>query len=401
MSGKRVVSVGVNSTPTNVWVLGTTTKKETTREARRWAQRQTLKEGLALEKKLKREEEREARKAYHKSDEYKKSAEYKKKLERAKKRRKKNKALKKKLGEEGYKKLQERKRQERKQARAGYRWKRNYVNRMKSGFSRAFMSEVSKFAPSSPIDFQSITPPKPRVFTDEESYLKAKADFAKQQRDRMSKAFSALRGGKDNDTFVNLQIVGSKVAAAFKEYLAVQKMDKVQRAAYRRSNRIARENRENAKKAGMDIRTLLKHPSVRRETDLDKWKKKQAAIAQKLQQGIEERDVDRRVTIDQLSRMSGSFDDLADQYGRDKAVEAKVFWKAVSRIRENPEVRENRERFSEELKRITGKDTFMEAYNKILEDNKDLLKSLKFDLMFADYDYEDIKDQINSATIIL
>lgn len=99
--------------------------------------------------------------------------------------------------------------------------------------------------------------------------------------------------------------------------------------------------------------------------------------------------------------MSGSFDDLADQFGRDEAVEAKVFWKAVSRIRENPEVRENREKFAEELKRITGKDTFMEAYNKILKDNKDLLKSLKFDLMFADYDYEGIKDQINSSTIIL
>lgn len=397
MSGKRIVSVGVNSTPTNVWVLGTTSEKETTREARRWAARQTVKEGKALEKKLQREAEREARKAYRKSDEYKKSAEYKKKLERAKKRRKKNKALKKKLGEEGYKKLQERKRQEKKQARAGARWKR----KMKSGLPSAFVREVSKFAPSSPIDFQSITPRKTRVFTDEESYLKAKADFAKQQRDRMSQAFSALRGGKDNDTFVNLQIVGSKVAAAFKEYLAVQKMDKVQRAAYRRSNRIARENRENAKKAGMDIRTLLKHPSVRRETDLDKWKKSQAAIAQKMQQGIEERDVDRRVTIDQLSRMSGSFDDLADQYGKDKAVEAKVFWKAVSRIRENPEVRESRERFSEELKKRTGTSTFMEAYKKILEDNKDLLQSLKFDLMFADYDYEDIKDQINSSTIIL
>lgn len=402
MSGKRVVSVGVNSTSTNVWVLGTTTKKETTREARRWAQRQTEKEGKALEKKLKREEEREARKAYRKSDEYKKSAEYKKKLERAKKRRKKNKALKKKLGEEGYKKLKERKRQEKKQARADSRWARNYVNRMKSGFSSALMSEVSKFAPSSPINFQSITPRKPRVFTDEESYLKAKADFAKQQRDRMSKAFSAFRGVKDNDTFVNSQIVGSKVAAVvFKEYLDVQKMDKVQRAEYRRRNRIARETRENAKKAGMDIRTLLKHPSVRRETDLDKWKKSQAAIAQNMQQGIEERDVDRRVTIDQLSRMSGSFDDLADQFGRDEAVEAKVFWKAVSRIRENPEVRESREKFAEELKKRTGAGTFMEAYKKILEDNKDLLQSLKTDLLFADYDYEDIKDQINSSTIIL
>ncbi len=401
MSGKRVVSVGVLSTPTNVWVLGTTSKKETTREARRWAQRQTVKEGKALEKKLKREEEREARKAYRKSDEYKKSAEYKKKLERAKKRRKKNKALKKKLGVEGYKKLQERKRQEKKRARAGFRWRRNYVNRMKSGFPSAFISEVSKLAPSSPINFHSITPRKPRVFTDEESYLKAKDDFANQQRDRMSKAFSALRGGKDNDTLVNSQIVASNVADAVKEYLAVRKMDKVQRAAYRRSNRIARENREDAKKAGMDIRTLLKHPSVRRETDIDKWKKSQAAISQKIQQDIENRDIDRRVTIDQLSRMSGSFDELADQFGRDEAVEAKVFWKAVSRIREDPEARESREKFVEELKKRTGTNTFMEAYKKILRDNKDLLKSLKTDLLFADYDYEDIKDQINSSTIIL
>ena len=168
-----------------------------------------------------------------------------------------------------------------------------------------------------------------------------------------------------------------------------------------RRETIKSERAESAKLAGVSERTLARHPSIAKVNDYKKYKKEQKNLATKLAKEAKAREIDKRDTIDQLSRMSGSFDDLTDQYGRDKAVEAKVFWKAVSRIRENPEFRESREKFAEELKRRTGKDTFREAYNKILEDNKDLIKSLQFDLMFADYDYEDIKDQINSSTIIL
>lgn len=193
--------------------------------------------------------------------------------------------------------------------------------------------------------------------------------------------------------------------AALREF--VDKWNKSRReAASRRRERerretIKAERAESAKLAGVSERTLAKHPSIAKVNDYRKYKREQKKLANDLAKEAKAREIDKRETIDQLSRMSGSFDDLADQFGRDEAVEAKVFWKAVSRIRENPEFRESREKFAEELKRRTGKDTFREAYKKILEDNKDLLQSLKTDLLFADYDYEDIKDQINSQTIIL
>ena len=193
--------------------------------------------------------------------------------------------------------------------------------------------------------------------------------------------------------------------AALREF--VDKWNKNRReAASRRRERerretIKSERAESAKLAGVSERTLARHPSIAKVNDYRKYKKEQKKLANDLAKEAKAREIDKRNTINQLSKMSGSFDELADQFGRDEAVEAKVFWKAVSRIRENPEVRENREKFSEELKKRTGASTFMEAYNKILEDNKDLLQSLKTDLLFADYDYEDIKDQINSATIIL
>lgn len=193
--------------------------------------------------------------------------------------------------------------------------------------------------------------------------------------------------------------------AALREF--VDKWNKNRReAASRRRERerretIKSERAESAKLAGVSERTLARHPSIAKVNDYRKYKKEQKKLANDLAKEAKAREIDKRNTINQLSKMSGSFDDLADQFGRDEAVEAKVFWKAVSRIRENPEVRENREKFSEELKKRTGASTFMEAYNKILEDNKDLIQSLKTDLLFADYDYEDIKDQINSATIIL
>ena len=193
--------------------------------------------------------------------------------------------------------------------------------------------------------------------------------------------------------------------AALREF--VDKWNKNRReAASRRRERerretIKSERAESAKLAGVSERTLARHPSIAKVNDYRKYKKEQKKLANDLAKEAKAREIDKRNTINQLSKMSGSFDELADQFGRDEAVEAKVFWKAVSRIRENPEVRENREKFSEELKKRTGASTFMEAYNKILEDNKDLIQSLKTDLLFADYDYEDIKDQINSATIIL
>lgn len=193
--------------------------------------------------------------------------------------------------------------------------------------------------------------------------------------------------------------------AALREF--VDKWNKDRReSAYRRRERerretIKAERAESAKLAGVSPRTLAKHPSLARVNEYRKYKKEQKKLANGLAMEAKAREIDKRNTINQLSKMSGSFDDLADQFGRDEAVEAKVFWKAVSRIRENPEVRENREKFAEELKRRTGKDTFLEAYKKILEDNKDLIQSLKTDLLFADYDYDDIKDRINSSTIIL
>lgn len=193
--------------------------------------------------------------------------------------------------------------------------------------------------------------------------------------------------------------------AALREF--VDKWNKNRReAASRRRERerretIKSERAESAKLAGVSERTLARHPSIAKVNDYRKYKKEQKKLANDLAMEAKAREIDKRNTINQLSRMSGSFDDLADQFGRDEAVEAKVFWKAVSRIRENPEVRESREKFAEELKRRTGTNNFMEAYKKILEDNKDLIQSLKTDLLFADYDYEDIKDQINSATIIL
>lgn len=193
--------------------------------------------------------------------------------------------------------------------------------------------------------------------------------------------------------------------AALREFVDKWNKNRRESASRRRERErretIKSERAESAKLAGVSPRTLAKHPSVARVNDYRKYKREQKKLAVDLAKEAKAREIDKRETVDQLSRMSSSFDDLADQYGRDKAVEAKVFWKAVSRIRENPEVRESRERFSEELKKRTGTSTFMGAYKKILEDNKDLLQSLKFDLMFADYDYEDIKDQINSSTIIL
>lgn len=187
----------------------------------------------------------------------------------------------------------------------------------------------------------------------------------------------------------------------------VDKWNKDRReSAYRRRERerretIKSERAESAKLAGVSERTLARHPSIARVNEYKKYKKEQKKLANDLANEAKAREIDKRNTINQLSKMSGSFDDLADQFGRDEAVEAKVFWKAVSRIRENPEFRESREKFAEELKRRTGKDTFIEAYKKILEDNKDLIQSLKTDLLFADYDYDDIKDRINSSTIIL
>lgn len=193
--------------------------------------------------------------------------------------------------------------------------------------------------------------------------------------------------------------------AALREF--VDKWNKNRReSAYRRRERerretIKSERAESAKLAGVSERTLARHPSIAKVNDYRKYKKEQKKLANDLAIEAKAREIDKRNTINQLSKMSGSFDELADQFGRDEAVEAKVFWKAVSRIRENPEFRESREKFSEELKKRTGTSTFMEAYKKILEDNKDLIQSLKTDLLFADYDYDDIKDRINSSTIIL
>lgn len=193
--------------------------------------------------------------------------------------------------------------------------------------------------------------------------------------------------------------------AALRKFVDKWNKDRREAASRRRERErretIKSERAESAKLAGVSERTLARHPSIAKVNDYRKYKKEQKKLANDLAMEAKAREIDKRNTINQLSKMSGSFDDLADQFGRDEAVEAKVFWKAVSRIRENPEFRESREKFAEELKKRTGASTFMEAYKKILEDNKDLIQSLKTDLLFADYDYEDIKDQINSATIIL
>lgn len=193
--------------------------------------------------------------------------------------------------------------------------------------------------------------------------------------------------------------------AALRKFVDKWNKDRREAASRRRERErretIKAERAESAKLAGVSERTLARHPSIAKVNDYRKYKKEQKKLANDLAMEAKAREIDKRNTINQLSKMSGSFDELADQFGRDEAVEAKVFWKAVSRIRENPEFRESREKFAEELKKRTGASNFMEAYKKILEDNKDLIQSLKTDLLFADYDYEDIKDQINSATIIL